>query len=1226
MIENLPFTERTNPLSSDLDGGLTPIKFLRTIRSCDSQIYSGFEGQNSSLDAPCVTALTNTVTMFSRALSKDGLLVLSGCGTSGRIAYLLSSRYNALARDASISQNSGVQSVGKHYDYSMAGGDSALLLSDEMPEDDPACGAADLRAAMKRCNAEKNNTVLIAISCGLSAPYAAGQLATTIYDDYGGSALLGFNPSHLAREVALRCMSPLLPSNVDEADACRYELINPILGPEAVTGSSRMKGGSATLALLDTVLLLAAARAQESASRLLLPPQELSYAQGKSVTDILLDYQRVHSSTYTQAVSRYPEIAIPAVMSRASDALAVGGKILYLGCTSAGALGCIDASEMPDTYGSAFDQVRGYVAGGWGSGSAGTIDGDLSDTSFLHRISLEQFVEDTVPRLTNKDCVIILLGGPELDHEIITAVADSGAAGSLSPPRTRRRGPENSASRGSEDGSKIVHVLLPLITEHRGFADYALKIMTNAVTTYAQASGRGAVYKSLMITAGPANDKIFMRCVRLIANNVPECNMDIAERALICSIHGHETWALPEPLAPGNSPRSVHIAASVLPPERRGEVNDCLPVAFLLATNLAGQTREPWTVAAARAAVAAEPRISLLLERHIKGPGDACRNDDRSIPKKVGYALGIDIGGTNVRCIAVGSSSGSKALAIPVVSIALPKHTTPLQLENYVSEVVKEVITSVDTLYRKENNDASRFPVTVGVGQPGAINAEGTCISSLAAFPNWGSQEARIHYAIQSAIEEVRNAIPVCVFDDANSALAAEIRYGAGRLAGTVAMITIGTGFGTSVSIDGHGVHTGARGLVEMGHSIVTSVSKGEVSSDKCSCGQHGCLEVHCSGRTLNSKAVQLGLRGASELFEVASTEKQVDGPNLDSVKNAIESSSMWLAIGILNMIRAYDPHTVIIGGNSSLCQMLLPRAITYVHEKQWELHDDCNDVNITQASCDQPGALGAAALALQLYLRAQTQTFPSIESVSLEVHPGLKQRYFPAVPAVLLRNDGARERTILRVAAEEDRAALYNVCLRTGDSGDDASHLFTDHAMLGAVYVGPYLTFCSSLAFALVTGTNDADIDNCDNTFVPAGTVAGYVLGCLDTLKFNQTCHESWWPVRDPILLSVSESDTTNDSADDETADGGITSTAYMLICGEYPSHLHIDLLPQCQGKGYGAIMINTLLAAMKHQGSKGVHLQMSSHNNRAYGFYLKLGFKRLFCGKEKWILGMKL
>ncbi|CAF5214055.1 unnamed protein product, partial [Rotaria magnacalcarata] len=59
-----------------------------------------------------------------------------------------------------------------------------------------------------------------------------------------------------------------------------------------------------------------------------------------------------------------------------------------------------------------------------------------------------------------------------------------------------------------------------------------------------------------------------------------------------------------------------------------------------------------------------------------------------------------------------------------------------------------------------------------------------------------------------------------------------------------------------------------------------------------------------------------------------------------------------------------------------------------------------------------------------------------------------------------------------------------------------------------------------------------------------------------------------------------------------------------------DYPSHLHIDLLPKAQGQGYGTKMIHHIVDELKRLGSKGVHLQMSANNVRAFRFYTKVGF----------------
>ena len=69
------------------------------------------------------------------------------------------------------------------------------------------------------------------------------------------------------------------------------------------------------------------------------------------------------------------------------------------------------------------------------------------------------------------------------------------------------------------------------------------------------------------------------------------------------------------------------------------------------------------------------------------------------------------------------------------------------------------------------------------------------------------------------------------IFDDANSALAAELAYGSGILSPTVVMLTLGTGYGTSVSIDGQWVYKGMRGLVEGGHTIMNFNSNSNLNS-----------------------------------------------------------------------------------------------------------------------------------------------------------------------------------------------------------------------------------------------------------------------------------------------------------------------------------------------------------------------------------------------------------
>ncbi len=170
------------------------------------------------------------------------------------------------------------------------------------------------------------------------------------------------------------------------------------------------------------------------------------------------------------------------------------------------------------------------------------------------------------------------------------------------------------------------------------------------------------------------------------------------------------------------------------------------------------------------------------------------------------------------------------------------------------------------------------------------------------------------------------------------------------------------------------------------------------------------------------------------------------------------------------------------------------------------------------------------------------------------------------------------------------DEAAVYDICLRTGASGRDATHLYADPALLGHVYAGPYLKLCPGFAFV-----------------VDEGEVLGYILGAPDTREFEARCEAEWWP---PLR------DRYPDPADPKTPDEHKMHAIHHFqpapaeIVGDYPSHLHIDLLPQTQGKGYGRRLMDLLCARLREAGSPGLHLGVDPANTRAVGFYRALGF----------------
>ena len=190
-----------------------------------------------------------------------------------------------------------------------------------------------------------------------------------------------------------------------------------------------------------------------------------------------------------------------------------------------------------------------------------------------------------------------------------------------------------------------------------------------------------------------------------------------------------------------------------------------------------------------------------------------------------------------------------------------------------------------------------------------------------------------------------------------------------------------------------------------------------------------------------------------------------------------------------------------------------------------------------------------------------------------------------------------------------EDLDALYRVCLETGDAGRDATALHEDPALLGHVYAAPYALFEPGLAFVLEDEEG----------------VGGYVLGALDTTAFDARLEAEWWPaLRGRYPLPRTQ--------EDDTPDARLVRMIHRPhrrdpeVVAAHPSHLHIDLLARCQGRGHGAHLMETLLGALRSAGSPGVHLGVSTRNERAIGFYRHLGFEELTA--NDWIvqLGMRL
>jgi ribosomal protein S18 acetylase RimI-like enzyme len=186
----------------------------------------------------------------------------------------------------------------------------------------------------------------------------------------------------------------------------------------------------------------------------------------------------------------------------------------------------------------------------------------------------------------------------------------------------------------------------------------------------------------------------------------------------------------------------------------------------------------------------------------------------------------------------------------------------------------------------------------------------------------------------------------------------------------------------------------------------------------------------------------------------------------------------------------------------------------------------------------------------------------------------------------------------LIRPAGSGDLDAVYEIALLTGDNGADATALDDDPRLVGHIYAAPYLALSPELAFVV----EDAE------------GVAGYIVGARDTRAFDALLEDGWWPKLRAQYADPTGTDPAGWSADQRRM--WLIHHPYRTpekVVDGFPSHLHINLLPRLQGQGAGKRLMDTLLKALRRQGSPGVHLGTGDANRRARRFYEIYGFQTL-------------
>lgn len=181
-----------------------------------------------------------------------------------------------------------------------------------------------------------------------------------------------------------------------------------------------------------------------------------------------------------------------------------------------------------------------------------------------------------------------------------------------------------------------------------------------------------------------------------------------------------------------------------------------------------------------------------------------------------------------------------------------------------------------------------------------------------------------------------------------------------------------------------------------------------------------------------------------------------------------------------------------------------------------------------------------------------------------------------------------------VRAYRPTDLAALYDICVRTADAGGDARGLYRSDELMGDLFAAPYAVLEPEHAHVLDDGS---------------GAAVGYVVGTADTARFVQRYRQVWIPRlagRYPLPADPPVSP-------DDAMLALHHHPERMLVpeLAGWPAHLHIDLLPAWQGRGWGRRLMSTLLDGLRSAGVPAVHLGMLTANTGARRFYDRLGFE---------------
>uniref|UniRef100_A0A674II72 Glucokinase regulator n=1 Tax=Terrapene triunguis TaxID=2587831 RepID=A0A674II72_9SAUR len=556
------------PITRELDKA-DPVQIVQLLKECDAEIFQEED-----------EALLNYTRLYSESVLKtmidiinkvqevlkdpdNTLIVLSGGGTSGRLAFLIAVSFNKLLK--------GLGQLPR-YTYIIAGGDRSLVMSQEGLEDCALLGIEELS----------------------KAPFVAGQLDFCMNNlDIFLPVLVGFNPVSMARNDKIEGWHSTFRQVAERMQKLQEShkafILNPAVGPEGISGSSRMKGGSATKILLETLLL--------AAHKTVSKDTDISE---KCLLEILRTYERAHKVTYAQSKK------IAALVKQAGTSLQKKACVYMVGWHTLGIIAIMDGAECIPTFGADYNDVRGFLIGDYSE--MFNKEADLIAQGPQFAFSQEDFVKMILPSLTELDTVLFLFtlddDLAEVEKLVVQVKEKTSNVQALSHATVGQYLPASL----KKLFPSIMSIMWPILfLEYEGNfiqkfqRELSTKWILNTVSTGAHVL-KGKILHNYMVDLRISNSKLFWRAVSILQRFTGHSQARCLEGLL-------QTIYDPEVLSDDirNAELSKHIAIAT-------EKNKVVPTALLcLLRNCSVQE--------AQLRLDTSPSIRAAIESSLNAPG-----------------------------------------------------------------------------------------------------------------------------------------------------------------------------------------------------------------------------------------------------------------------------------------------------------------------------------------------------------------------------------------------------------------------------------------------------------------------------------------------------------------------------------------------------------------------------------------------------------------------------